>query len=157
MNQAKLSKLQRWILLAAYEKIEHPKSPKSSEPPPRERTLCCGSFGAQWGWIDQRTHSEAIKEWRSRRGPESKLTRHEVIMRYYGFSERGPRCWPHSQPIIDRRGRREAFNAANASLSRALKRLAERRLVHGGAYSSKIALTADGIEVAKELKRLIAG
>jgi hypothetical protein len=154
MNQTKLSKLQKWVLLAAYEKIEHPVSPMSSELPPSERTLFVGFFGASWGWIDPKTHNEAIKEWRSRRGPESKLTRHEVIMRYYGFPERGPRSWPRNQPIIDRRGRQAAFNVANASLSRALKRLAERGLVRDRSYSGDIELTTDGIEVAKDLKRL---
>jgi hypothetical protein len=153
MNLTRLSKLQKWIPLAAYDKIEHPESPKTDEPPPRERTL---TFNG-WGWIDQRTHSREIAEWRMRRGPERELNRHEVLMRYFGFAERGPRAWPNKSPIIDRRGKHAAFNAANASLSRALKRLTERGLLRDGSYSGTITLKNEGIEVARELKRLYSG
>jgi hypothetical protein len=142
MNQAKLSKLQKWILLAAYQKIEHLEPSNAYKYLPFDYST---EFKKPIGEF-AKIHGTWLKE----RGPNRELSRHEILMRYFDLPEREPRGYPH-KPIIDRRGRHQAFNSASASLSRAVTRLRQRGLVHS--YFD-ISLTTDGIEVAKELKRL---
>ena len=126
--EAKLSKLQRWILVAAYQKVEHlePLTP----------------YGLYW------EKREEVKY-------KNTLTRHEILMGYFKLPDRKPRSWPHAR-IIDRKAVGYAtFNKANASMTRALRRLVQRGLLQdGNRYSGRIQLEYEGINLARELKRL---
>jgi hypothetical protein len=124
MSQTKLSHLQRWILLSAYEGI-----------------VATG--------IEEPTKKK-VSPWRSYRMAKNvHLLRADVFQGYFKLPLRGRSLYEPDPPflVLDGRENQKKANAARSSLTRALRRLRKRGLT----TDNDITLTAEGIEVAKGL------
>ena len=122
MSEVKLSRLQRWILVAAYQEI-----------------LKAGT--------DQPTKKK-IGPWTLSRSTNVHLLRVDVFRDYFKLPVRGRSRWDSASALVlDGSADLKKANAARSSLSRAMRRLRERALV----TDNDITLTERGIAVAKEL------
>jgi hypothetical protein len=122
MSEAKLSRLQRWILVTAYQEI-----------------LKAGT--------DQPTKKK-VGPWILSRSTKVHLLRVEVFRDYFKLPVRERSVWKSGSPLVlDGSTDLKKANAARSSLSRAMRRLRDR----GQVTDDDITLTERGIAVAKEL------
>ena len=123
MSEVKLSRLQRWILVTAYQGI-----------------LKAGT--------DQPT-KEKFGPWILSRSTKVHLLRTDVFRDYFKLPIRGRSVWKSSNNplVLDGSADLKKANSARSSLSRAMRRLRDRGLV----TDDEITLTERGIAVAKEL------
>jgi hypothetical protein len=123
MSEVKLSRLQRWILVAAYQEIL-----KAGTDQPTKKKV------GPWTL----SHSTAVH-----------LLRVDVFRDYFKLPLRGRSLWDSNPPflVLDGRENLKKANAARSSLSRAIRRLRDR----GPVTDDDITLTEKGIAVAKEL------
>jgi hypothetical protein len=128
MSEVKLSRLQRWILVTAYQEIV-----KAGTTEPTK---------------------EKIGPWMLYHSTTVHLLRVDVFRDYFKLPIRSRSVWKSSNNplVLDGSADLKKANSVRSSLSRAMRRLRDRGLV----TDDDITLTEKGITVAKELCGLVS-